>query len=331
MKKLIPLCIVLISAVVLSIPTWAVDEEVTHTVKKGDTLWDISNAYFKTPWKWPLVWANNQDIITNPHKIYPGEIVVLKNRDGKIEVKIIPAETMVGQPETAEEKVLTIEQVAQEEEKSILVAPNYSSFIYSDTPIKGKGTFIQKKEIGALATVDDIIYCRMDEATSSKNLSVVTKVMDINQGKQTIGYLYKVSGLVSVLENKDNLIRAKITHAVQEINLGDVVTDELTVKPMDVKINQLGSLSEGTIVDTYGGDNVGIATSGLIFTNMGASQGLQKGTLVNIQKIIQVTGGGSMPEYLGMAMVIQTLENSSMALVVDAVEPIEKGHQVSTK
>jgi hypothetical protein len=43
-----------------------------HTVAKGDTLWDISNAYLGTPWVWPSVWQDNEEI-QNPHRISPDD------------------------------------------------------------------------------------------------------------------------------------------------------------------------------------------------------------------------------------------------------------------
>jgi len=53
-----------------------------YTVKKGDTLWDISGMYLDEPWRWPELWANNTQI-QNPHLIYPGDILVLRYVDGK--------------------------------------------------------------------------------------------------------------------------------------------------------------------------------------------------------------------------------------------------------
>jgi hypothetical protein len=47
-----------------------------HTVRRGDTLWDISWFYFSNPWEWPRVWSYNPEI-TNPHWIYPGDQVRL--------------------------------------------------------------------------------------------------------------------------------------------------------------------------------------------------------------------------------------------------------------
>lgn len=45
-----------------------------HVVKKGDTLWDLSDEYYGSPWAWPQVWSLNPQI-ENPHWIYPGDQV----------------------------------------------------------------------------------------------------------------------------------------------------------------------------------------------------------------------------------------------------------------
>ncbi|MDX1706462.1 LysM domain-containing protein [Pseudidiomarina sp.] len=53
-----------------------------YIVKKGDTLWDISELFLNDPWLWPELWRVNEDI-DNPHLIYPGDRLYLVWRDGR--------------------------------------------------------------------------------------------------------------------------------------------------------------------------------------------------------------------------------------------------------
>lgn len=49
----------------------------THTVRRGDTLWNISVRYYQNAYAWPRLWAQNPQIM-NPHWIYPGDRLRLR-------------------------------------------------------------------------------------------------------------------------------------------------------------------------------------------------------------------------------------------------------------
>ena len=55
----------------------------SYTVKSGDTLWFISGLFLRTPWRWPELWGMNLDEIQNPHRIYPGQLLLLDKSNGR--------------------------------------------------------------------------------------------------------------------------------------------------------------------------------------------------------------------------------------------------------
>ncbi len=49
-----------------------------HEVRSGDTFWHLSGRYLGNNYDWPRMWSYNPHI-TNPHWIYPGDIVYLRD------------------------------------------------------------------------------------------------------------------------------------------------------------------------------------------------------------------------------------------------------------
>lgn len=46
-----------------------------HTVVSGDSLSKIAKAYYGDPMKYPMIFEANQPMLTDPNKIYPGQVL----------------------------------------------------------------------------------------------------------------------------------------------------------------------------------------------------------------------------------------------------------------
>lgn len=73
-----------------------------YTVQRGDTLWGISGRYLDKPWNWPQLWGMNRDQVRNPHRIYPGDVLVLDRSTGRLSVDTVKLSPSVRREDMAQ-------------------------------------------------------------------------------------------------------------------------------------------------------------------------------------------------------------------------------------
>lgn len=67
---------------------------VTHTVKRGDTLWDLAATYLGNPFRWPEIYRKNAARVQDPDVLEPGWVLVIAG-DPAVSEAVVRADASV--------------------------------------------------------------------------------------------------------------------------------------------------------------------------------------------------------------------------------------------
>jgi hypothetical protein len=247
------MCLFVITTMILTMSTSAVSEEIEtsveheagfyYTIQKGDTLWDLSDNFFDTPWFWPELWQEN-DQIPNPHWIYPGERIRLFQKKGTdIFTLKRPEEESLTQ-ESAAETEMDADKDAQpaqasKEETLYYLYPSIDAigFIRKE-PVKPLGFIIKVQDEKKLINAGDTVYVNYADKDNSpvmqgSRYAVYRKIEPTEDRKQNriLGGQYYVLGIVEVLTMEDSFFTAKIVKSYRAIHVDDFLLPYMVRSP----------------------------------------------------------------------------------------------------
>lgn len=211
-----------------------------YTIKRGDTLWNISSKEVSDPFLWPKIWKENPEI-KNPDLIYPGQTVKIPLRLTQKEVaqpprprpetgKVltpVPLSEAKPQPqpkkEVKTEVIITPIEIKYLVDKDALISSGYLSDI-----VESKGEIIGAPSERSLLGKGNYAYIRtLNPVSVGKKFYVVRSLGEIKHPKTgaMMGYLIDVLGIAEVVGRESGEIKVKIIASYDGILAGDLLTD----------------------------------------------------------------------------------------------------------
>jgi nucleoid-associated protein YgaU len=208
-----------------------------HVVRGGDTLWFISDAYLGTPWVWPSIWQDNQDI-ENPHLIYPGDHIWITPSEMR---KVTPeeAEAMLANVPVEEEELTEpaardladvvipgpADAVVAAERPSIRVSDRERVGLVSAETVEGAASILANTAPRLMISQADRIYISLGagdvvEGDQFTVYRVGSKVYDPETSRM-LGYHVDFLGWVEVVEVDAEASLAEVRESASEMVKGD--------------------------------------------------------------------------------------------------------------
>lgn len=322
-----------ILAIVLLLMIWpsigfAREEPIIYTVKKGDTLWDISQRFIKDPYYWPSLWSNNGKI-GNPHLIYPGQR--LRIYDGRIEIIPVGEESV-----DAGAAVMTPDE--------ILLSPTFGgaqSFI-SNSEIDSLGTLVDTVDNRVMITVDDTVFLEMQDLDSTRpgdvyELLTVGPEIFHPVTNEPLGFQTIKLGTLKITETTPTVAVAVVTTAQREIKRGSKLRPYYQI-PDRIPRTLADHIIEGYIIaDDLG--KLAIAQWEVAQIDMGEESGLQVGNEMELYRKREATNLVNKKKHLilpdinlGDAIVLDVHPDFAEVLITRTSNlPIFRGDQIRTK
>jgi len=346
------------------LPPKVLDKEMDYTVKKGDTLWDISTRFYGDAFLWPRLWQQNQ-YITNPHQISPGDRIRLYPYKVLIEIE-------EKKPATVEEaKPLPPPQVAETQPPlppppeiiRLTVYPEVNSAGFIAEKMEGIGRIVGAKLPKVQLVAEDEIYISFQKGISVKQGDqfmifrvgepIEHPVIKKKKKRLIVGRKVQILGIAVITKASEGEAQtALITRSYEAMIRGDEVTpyfaprEELAVKTMEQPL--YGWIVAGQLMG-----KLEFVEGDVVYIDLGEEDHVRPGHIFNVlrrgavveypdsnkaEKIKDKEKRIATPavmvklpdELVARLVVIKTQQKTSTAVIVQTKLSVQVGDEVTT-
>jgi LysM repeat protein len=334
----------------------APDAPDSYTVKAGDTLWDISRLFLKSPWRWPELWGMNMEQIRNPHLIYPGQVLGLEKDGGRARLRLANAG---GDGSGAANGVVTLRPRMRAEGATgdpidTLLRSRIETFlneavILSANELASAPRIVATQEGRVILSPGDTAFVRGAVVTGSRyRLFREPRPLSDPQTGEVLGFEAAYVG--TAVPQPDPLTPASaggeaavvatpvvVKSARMEAAVGDRLSATIGAEPIRFAPRAPAGSIDGRVVSVYG-ESPQAGINQVVVINRGSQDGMEPGHVlavwqpgkVIVDKTSEDRAAVQIPDTRsGLLIVFRTSDRLSYALVVDAQNPVRRGDRLS--
>jgi LysM domain len=307
-----------------------------YTVKKGDTLWDLSQKFSDTPWQWPDLWHENKQL-PNPHWIYPGERIRLFRKTA-LQRESPPTQVPAVAPQA--------EANAPAKESKPQVDFYYGNIdqvgFIRQQAVQPLGIISKSLGDKRLISTDDTVYIQYADSNSAKSFAPGTRMTiyrtlspgDDDRSISYSGTQHLLTGVIEVTKKEADFAIAKVVKSYRAIRLDDMLMPYES-HSTDIAVIDSTPGIDGRIIEGENHDKL-LSNYYIAFINKGAEDHIRPGQIYQVYKREKapVGPGGSMvaldPVYSGSLIVLRTEQTTSTVVITHDVQKITPGDQFQT-
>ena len=321
-----------------------------YTVKRRDTLWDISKLYLKSPWRWPELWGMNLDQIRNPHLIYPGQVLYLDKSGGRARLR-------VGQAPDGTVKLSPRVRGQGADGNAIASIPFHliepflnEAVIFQANELDSAPRIVAAQEGRVLMGRGDLAYVRGDLSGPQREYRVFREAKPLLDPttNELLGYEANYVGTAeytrpgesrSGAEGKGEIVPATftLTNLKQEAGVGDRLAAVPPPQFTNYSPHSPQGSMNGQIVSVYG-EGLNAGQNQIVSLNRGTRDGMERGHVLALWRAGIETIDKTDPkrptiklpdERHGTLFVFRVFDRMSYALIMSVQEPVKRGDRFS--